>query len=333
MRNILFIAGFMITALLSCTKEAKYEVAEDPEFTPVKNSYRAKTISGKNDHWGEFKFVLTYKNEKLDTAQLFNATGRQTGRINVKLSSSTLQNYYIIDFVPKIDPDSIQRLDKRLSEKYGAGNYVLEDSIPLSSETYFLGQLQQDKYTRESKLIRTYYGPVDNPGTGEEYIYKYRKIQQITGKYEYDETNNLIAERVFQDVYDADNENKYKRQITKYEYYYNDRQLTSIIYYDAAGGENFTESDRYNFSYNGNKVTAIQGQHLTKQFSYTGEYISKVSCSGRNDYTYEYDSNGNVTSISYGNGNYMKIEYEKGNGNISQFLSIFDRMMGDPHIR
>mgnify|MGYP005868756345 CR=1 FL=1 len=332
MKNILSILCFLIPTFLSCTKEAEYNVPKETGMTPVKNSYRAKTISGKNDHWGEFKLVLNYKNEKMDTAQLFNGKGRQIGEMTVKLNSSTNQTYSLFDFVPKIDPDSIRHLDERLSERYGPGNYVLEDSIPMSTERLFSAQLIQDKYTRETKLTRIYYGPVDDPGSGSKYIYNYRKIQQFIHAYEYDTESNLVVERTFQDIYSAEDENTYEREIRKYEYLYNVKQLTTIICYEAEAGENFNETERYRLVYNDTKLSSVQGQYLTKQFTYTGNYISLVS-GDRLTYTYEHDAHGNVTKISCSDGTYLEVEYEAGHGNISQFLPFFERLMGNPYIK
>lgn len=332
MRNILLTVCFMIPAFLSCTKEAEYSAPKETGAAPAKNSYRAKTISGRNAHWGDFKLELSYKNEKMDTARLLNAEGRKVGQIRVKLSSSTNQTYYVDDFVPKISPDSIQRLDERLTATYGKGNYTLEDSVPLSQENLFSAQLTQDKFTRETKITRVYYGPVDDPLSNGKYVYKYRKIMQMIDSYEYDDENNLIAERVFEDVYDADDEKKYERRVRKYEYVYHDKQLSAIIHYEAEAGADFTEYDRYQFNYTAGKLTTIQGQTLTKQFTYDGNSISSVSYGDRN-YSYKYDTHGNVTRIDTGNGNYMEIEYEPGHGNIEQLLPFVERMLGDPYVK
>lgn len=332
MNKIIIACCLAIPLLFACTKEGDNLGVQKKKYTVAKNAFRASEISGKNQHWGEYKLVIHYHNELLDTAKRYNANGKYKGYIQIKLKSKTNYEYTIADRVYKVDSDSIRRLDEKLAAKHGAGNYSLEDSIPLSIQSLCKYQmtLNEEGSMKTQTIIE--YQPGSGTGTGPDYDYEYNKYRQSIHSYEYDEDGKVVAQRTFVDIYDPDDEDKYTRSISKNEFVYSANQLKTIIEYKAPGGENFTEANRYEYGYSGNKLASITGKGFSKQISYNGERISNIVSNG-STYAYEFDNNGYVTKIDNGQGNYMNIKYEAGHGNISQFLSILEIMMGSPYIK
>lgn len=332
MNKMIIACCLAIPLLFACTKEGDKLGVQKKTYTVAKNAFRAVEISGKNQHWGEYKLAIQYRNELLDTAKHYNASGHYKGYIRAKINSKTNYEYTVTDFVYKIDTDSIQRLDEKLANKHGAGNYSLEDSIPFSAESLYKNQIILNEEGSVAKQTIVEYVPGSGSGTGTDYDYKYDKYRQFIHVYEYNENGNAVAQRSFTDLFDLNDADKFTRTIAKNEFEYAGNLLRTVIEYAGPGGENFTEANRYHFTYSGNKLTSVTGKEFTKQFSYNGERISTIVCNGTT-YTYEFDNNGNVTKIDDGQGNYMNIKYEAGHGNISEFLPVLEILMGSPYIR
>ena len=69
----------------------------------------------------------------------YDKNGRRKGGLSVTKEQGVI-TYAVNDYVYNVDADSIARLDLWLKEKYGTGNYSLEDSIPNHwdySNTYY----------------------------------------------------------------------------------------------------------------------------------------------------------------------------------------------------
>ena len=334
MKKNIIITVLSFIVLASCTKDAEMNMAQEKTFVPEKNMYRATQIEGKNPHWGDYTLKMEYKNEKLESCVRLDNEGDTVGRIRISRISDIKYSFYIEDYVPSIDADSIQRLDDRLKKTYGANNYSLKDSIPKSAQT--LLNMVVDLY-RDGRVVRQtaiYYVPRENNGVGDDFDYTYLKNYKITDVYEYDEEGRICACREFYDVFDRKDAEIYTRSLYKDEYVYNKKYLTDILLMEAESGDSFKSYDRYVIQRTGDSIEDITGEHGVKRhFVWTNGTLSSIQDEKGNICTYAWDGNGNVTEINEGNGNVMRVTYEAGNGNFSWLSPLRDYLYGNPYIK
>ena len=311
--------------LISCTKESEFEAPEGITYAPKKNAYRAVKISGTNTHWGNFTLHIGYDKEEMNSLIRTNAQGDTVGGFGLMRSSGYL-TYFIQDYVPMIDKDSIQRLDAKLTDKYGTGNYDLWDSIPKSAESIVEATiyLYTDGRIKKSN-IKNYKPNEKNEAVGEEFAYSYILETTTASTYEYNANSNICVNRIMSDQHNPVDKELYERSLYKTEIGYDGNKITSLIWFTAPSGENFIENNRYDYTYSGNQVTAINGEGFTRKFTYNGKQVTMTTNNSETT-TYELDSHGNVVKMNDGKGNVYQIEYESGNGNFSIFTFMSDQM-------
>lgn len=311
----------------ACTKEAKYDPAEEFQYTVKKNAYRVTKISGTSTYWGDFTLSLNYSGDELDKAYRTNAENDTIGQINVNRNSSTYLKYSIMDLIPNIDQDSIARTDAILRAKYGAGNYSLWDSIPKIYRT--IQETISYLYTdgRIKKVVSNLYKPREDVGiTGVNFDNSYIRVSKTASTYEYDLNSNIAINRIILDVYNEEDQDKYERTLLKYETNYDREQIGLLICSIANGGESFIETNRYNYTYNGNQLISVDGVDFTRKFTYTGKQVT-MTTNDSETIIYELDEHGNVIQMDDGKGNVFHIEYEQGNGNFSIFTLMNEQMI------
>lgn len=320
-----FISCFLV--LMSCTKEGEYSAPEETVYSPKTYAFRAIRITGTNTHWGDFTLYLGYDKDELNSIIRTNTLGDTVGSFGI-VRNSGARSLFLNDYVPTIDQDSILRLDNRLKEQYGSGNYSLTDSIPLTSQT--LQELSVYLYTdgRIKKSVVKQYVPNPNRhATGKDFKYAYILSTTTSSTYEYNANSNVCVNRIIYDVHDHIDKDLYTRTLYKTETWYEDDRIMSMKWFKAKGGDNFTEYNRYNYTYNEKyQLTGIQGEIFSRKFTYNDNQVL-MTTNDTDTVTYELDAHGNVVKIYDGNGNSCQIEYEPGNGNFSLFTLLTDRML------
>lgn len=331
MKYIIFFVGCLLV-LVSCTKEGEYFAPEETVYTAKKNAFRATKITGTNSHWGDFNLYLEYDKEELSSIVRTNTLGDTTGGFGL-LRGTNYLSLSIRDYIPSIDKDSIQRLDEQFKELYGVGNYSLKDSIPLSSQTIrgVTVYVYTDGRVKKS-IIRQY---VPNPKaelTGKEFKYSYILTKSTASTYEYNTNSDIVVNRVMYDVHDSTDSDIYDRSLYKTEALFQKDRLMSLGCFTAKEGENFAEYNRYNYTYEGDRLIRIQGEGFTRTFVYNGNQVTKTT-NDTETVTYELDSHGNVVKMDDGKGNVYQIEYEPGHGNLSLFTSQTDKILNPFYIK
>lgn len=334
MKQTLYLLISTLFLAVACTKEADMNMATEPEYTVQKNLCRVTKIEGHNEHWGDYTWLISYDKEKIEAAFRVDTEGDTIGNIQMYYYSAISHRTQINDFIPKIDADSIQRLDQFLENKYGAGNYSLKDSIPLEGMTLYDQSIDLYEDGRIKRQKVTHYSPRENVGVGDDFDNSYLLVDRTTNTYEYDENGRIIINRESYDVFDQEDPKgeKFDRTLHKYETMYDGSKITAIIHMTALAGENWTEQDRYTYNYSGNLLQAVNNEKRVLKFTYSGNTLMSVA-DGGTQYTYKFDGNGNVTEINDGQGNFMKMTYESGHGNFSVFTPILEQMLGKPFVK
>ncbi len=322
--NLLLISIFIV-ALAACTKESNFKAPETVTYTPKKNAYRAIEITGTNAHWGDFTLYINYDKESLNSVIRTNSQNDTVG--NISLVHNQGYDFCVLrDYVPSVDRDSIQRLDKQLQEKHGSGNYSLWDSIPKSAETIWDANIYYYTDGRIKKItIKNYLPNEKSEEVGDDFDYKYILKSRSSSTYEYNENSDIIIDRIVYDEFNPKDQDIFERSLYKTEALYDKNKVASFLWFKAEGGDNFTEYNRYNYTYSGNQITAIEGENFSRQFTYNGNQVTMIT-NGRQT-TYKLDEHGNVIEISDDQGNIFKIKYEKGNGNMNIFTLWTDQMI------
>ena len=111
---------------------------------------------------------LAYENNKISTVERFDKNGRQKGELVITKEQGVM-TYSLDDYVYKIDADAIADLDQELTLKYGAGNYSLEDSIPLVAKTIYEVALTLDEESMVTRQKISYFTPKKDFGVGEDF--------------------------------------------------------------------------------------------------------------------------------------------------------------------
>jgi len=318
-----FISCFLV--LVSCTKEGKFSAPEETVYSPQKNAFRAAKVTGTSNHWGEFTLYMEYDKEELKSIVRTNAEGDTVGGFNITRNSETLSLAFR-DYVPAIDKDSIQRIDERLKGLYGAGNYSLWDSISRSAQSLLevTAYLYTDGRIKKS-VVRKYVPNPNRNETGKNFKYAYVLVSTTSSTYEYNDQSDVCVNRIMYDVHNPADKDIYVRSLYKTETGYQNDKIMSLGWFTAPGGDNFTEYNRYHYTYSGEQLTSIRGTDFSRTFTYNGNQVT-MTTNETETVTYELDAHGNVVKMNDGKGNAWQVEYEPGNGNFSMLTFLTDRM-------
>ena len=277
-----------------------------------KNKFRVKEITGKNAHWGEYVMNMVYYEETLDSVVVRD---HANDKLAVMTSSGT---------------------DNGL--KYSLNDYgsLAKDSIPLIARELFS---LSNEYKNEILVAQTfvYNKAREDVGSGKNFNNKYLKNKRVRYLYEYDDRANLIICRVLEDTYKKeikDNE-EFDRLIYKAAFDLNGNMVTSMNLYlsdDTYGsGEDYRLHDTYSFSYSSGLLTKVSCKTLNLEYQYSGENVISVRYTD-GERTYEYNSDGFLKRIDFGNGEYMEIKYEAGHGDFHLFTPLIENSFNLPSI-
>ena len=299
----------------------------DVKVTP-KNKFRVKEITGKNSHWGEYVMNMVYYYETLDSVVVRD---KENNKLAV-MTSYDVDNglkYSLEDYIPNIDADSIQKL----YDKYGAD---AKDSIPLIGRELFA---LTNEYKHEELVAQTfvYNKAREDVGSGKDFNNKYLKNKRVRYIYEYDERGDLVICRVLEDAYKKeikDNE-KFDRLVYKAVMEFSGSTVTSVALYQSAevygSGEDYKLNDTYTFSYSGGLLTQVSGERLNLEYQYSGGQVTAIRYTD-GERTYEYNSDGFLKRVDFGNGEYMEIKYEAGHGDFHLFTPLIENSFNLPSI-
>lgn len=299
----------------------------DVKVTP-KNKFRVKEITGKNSHWGEYVMDVVYYYETLDSVVVRD---KENNKLAV-MTSYDVDNglkYSLEDYIPNIDADSIQKL----YDKYGAD---AKDSIPLIGRELFA---LTNEYKHEELVAQTfvYNKAREDVGSGKDFNNKYLKNKRVRYIYEYDERGDLVICRVLEDAYKKeikDNEN-FDRLVYKAVVEFSGSTVTSVALYQSdevyGSGEDYKLNDTYTFSYSGGLLTRVSGERLNLEYQYSGGQVSAIRYTN-GERTYEYNSDGFLKRVDFGNGEYMEIKYEAGHGDFHLFTPLIENSFNIPNI-
>ena len=186
MRHTLYLSILVLSLVTACTKEADMNIAKESEHTVKKNLFRVTRIEGHNDHWGDYIWIINYNKEQIESAFHIDTEGDTIGNFGISNNSDINYEIEVNDWIPKIDSDSISRLDQFLKNKYGAGNYSLKDSIPLVGRVLYSQKVDLYEDGRIKRQSVVHYTPREDVGTGEDfdnsYLKTYRTILMNTMK-------------------------------------------------------------------------------------------------------------------------------------------------------
>ena len=299
----------------------------DVKVTP-KNKFRVKEITGKNSHWGEYVMNMVYYYETLDSVVVRD---KENNKLAV-MTSDDVDNglkYSLEDYIPNIDADSIQKL----YDKYGAD---AKDSIPLIGRELFA---LTNEYKHEELVAQTfvYNKAREDVGSGKDFNNKYLKNKRVRYIYEYDERGDLVICRVLEDAYKKeikDNE-KFDRLVYKAVMEFSGSTVTSVALYQSdevyGSGEDYKLNDTYTFSYSGGLLTQVSGERLNLEYQYSGGQVTAIRYTD-GERTYEYNSDGFLKRVDFGNGEYMEIKYEAGHGDFHLFTPLIENSFNLPSI-
>lgn len=331
---------FALLTTVSCSDNIDKGKPAAPHIYPqFKNEFRVTAIEGKNDRWGEFKMKMYYDtNEELDSAWVTDKNGRRIAAITGKVSSTGARTSIneIYDYIQGISQDSVLRMDAKLKEKYGEGNYSLIDSIPRSVRSIKSHYTSFFADGRVSNSKVEYYTPRKNLGTsGIDFNSTYLKTKEEKLIYEYNLEGQITVIRTIADTYEIDfekNTSTFKNSdILKQVISYDGKNVNRIEDYILLPGENFSIMNDYLFNYTKEGISSISSKEDNRTFSRSGNILTITR--GSSVMTYELDGKGYPIKIEDGKGNFMKVTYEKGNGDFQNLTSILDQSMGNPFIR
>ncbi len=325
---LLTLATFGI--IVSCTKSSDFKPSKETEFVIKKNSFRAKTINSKNDKWGEFKQILYYSNDMLDSVWCLNTAGDTVGGIKVSHAANS-RTYSAYDLIPSIDQDSIKKIDDSLKLKLGEGKYHLFWVLPKVARKTQAQYLSLYNDGRVKKQVVKSYRPRADVGTGDKFNNTYVLLKTETNIYEYDSNGNIVVNRITCDIHDEKDEKIFKRSLYKQEYNYITGKITGIEMFEAKSGENYSSNELLMFEYLNKQINSVKGKTLQKSFSYSGNIVTINE--GNKATTCQLDNNGNVVKISDAKGYVTSIEYEAGHGDIEIYTPLLERLLGTPFIK
>lgn len=113
-----------------------------------------------------------------------------------------------------------------------------------------------------------------------------------------------------------DNEN-FDRLVYKAVLDFDGNRITSVNLYQSdevyGSGEDYKLNDIYTFSYSDELLVKVSGERLNIEYQYFGDKIIVIRYVD-GEKNYEYNSDGFLKRVDFGNGEYMEIKYEAGHG-------------------
>lgn len=264
------------------------------------NKYRAKEIKGHNLLWGDFKISLSYIDNSLDLGFIMNSDQDTIGRLNSSQVSM---------LVPSISQEAIEQL---------------EPGTPIPMEYRAIYQIQR-KVNQEVISHYEYEGLQPVFKYSENYLYEFDDTLR---------TDRKIMK--WRRIGDTNTDDPLMRMV----YTYDGNKVVGGEY--AVYTSSWEPRTRVVYQYEGNRLvsikeTAVDGQVVSaKTFEYSGNDRLKVKTedqAGMREVNYVLNSDGYVTRIDDGNGNFMEIQYEVGHGNLSLLVSNVVKLQGEPFIK
>ena len=272
---------------------------QDTVSPVVSNKWRAKEIKGHNALWGDFTLSLSYISDVVSLGIVRNS---QNDTI------ATLADGTVTMKVPALSQEEIDALPSGAkipmtnSIIYSIDRETLQESI-----TYYKRDGLSFIYDYEENYLFEY----DDTLAANPKILKWRKVG--------DGESDMLMERM---VYVYDDNHIVRGELAIYERDWKVVSNWNYIYAD----ERLIEL----------RAVSVGGEELLrKTFSYEGDNIevATVEDGETKNVVYTMNADGFVTRIDEGNGNYMEIEYELGNGNFSSFTPQIVRLYGEPYIK
>ena len=219
--------------------------------------------------------------------------------------------------------------------KYGAGNYSLEDSIPLVAKTIYEVALTLDEESMVTRQKISYFTPKKDFGVGEDFNNDFPLERVETYIYEYDEKGNVLNVRLFVDKYKPENAKDYvSRELYKYEYeYHGGKIVTNRIYtVNDQSEESWVLMEDRNYTYSGNNLVSVKGDGYSLDRNYSDARTLSLNLNGEitsyvlNEYNF-------LIKSDNGKGEVMNVTYEPGNGNFYHLYRLDREQEGFPVIK
>lgn len=298
------------------------------------NPVRVSEITGYNKHWGDYTLKIQYINDKVAGMSRYDKDGHRKGGLSVTKEQKVL-TYALNDYVPNVDADSIARLDQRLKEKYGIGNYSLQDSIPTVARTWYKVDVTLDEESMVTQQVFSYYIPKTDFGMGKDFDNNYTLDYKETFIYEYGVGVSVLNARSFYDTFDPEDTKEYEtRTLYKYEYEYDgERVVTNRIYvvnhrsdvsWDLIGSRAYT--------YSGRDLVSVKGDGYSIDINRSDARTFNLNLNGETT-SYTLNEYGFLTRSDNGKGEVMNVTYEEGNGNFFHLYRLDREQEGFPVIR
>lgn len=324
---------YLINVLIGMVVACACQDNDDSEIVNPRPEHqmRVSEIAGYNSHWKDYTLKISYMNDKVTDVERFNAHGRKVGGLEIERNQESVY-YYLYDYVPAIDSDSIARLDAHLAELYGEGTYSLEDSIPLTEATLMILMTEMEE-GRISAQQFTYYQPKTDFGVGADFSPNYDAKSRESYIYEYGNDNSIIICRNLSDVFSEGNEDIYERESYKIEYAFNGQQVQNRIL-SVAGidyEDNWNVLQELSYAYSAGRLIEIAGNNYSLQCVYNNEKLTSITENGETT-LYTMNEQGYCTRIEYASGDYMDIKYENGSGDFNIFTRLDRPQQGYPII-
>jgi len=298
------------------------------------NPVRVCEITGHNDHWGDYVLKIQYVNGKLENMSRYDKNGRRKGGLSVTKEQG-VTTYAVNDYVYNVDVDSISRLDLWLKEKYGVGNYSLEDSIPTIARTLYKVDVTLDGEGLVTQQVFSYYIPKTEFGTGDDFDNVYTLDYKETFIYEYGEGVSIVNSRSFYDMYAPDDAKDYvTRMLYKYEYEYDGKRIvTNRIYrVNNHSEESWDLIGERGYAYSGNALTSVRGDGYLLERHYSDDQKFSLNLNGEAT-SYMLNEYGFMVQSDNGQGKVMHVTYEPGNGNFYHLYRLDREQEGFPVIK
>lgn len=340
MKNKIF---YLFTLLLVCCTVACDKESDDLDSFKG-NSHRVKRIvahtQGKDDEQVIFnynatgKLIRAYRCGTLETPgePLEDGTPtikRDTFGYMAKSVNDIGDLFQKNDYLINIDQDSIDRLKIEFPEAYR--DSLMKRRIARTSYSLLVNKQSTNLIKEETQIT---YRVRDDFGLGQNFNNKMLNDSKNVYKYEYNANSQPLIVRHINYIYKADvklNE-EFDKLTYKIEFSYNGDLIQSAVVYQLVVGmeENWSEVDRYTYSYSSDELMAVEGKNY--RLSRSGKVITIVKNGVTEIYTL--NDNGYVGKIDYGNGNFIEIEYEAGNGDFGNLsTTTYSKMVGIPTIR
>lgn len=319
---------FILLSLLFC---AVLAACQDDEQADVADAYagggvskRVKRITGENNIWGKYRLDFSYNSDgTLRQAWRFDAgTDDTTGTIKVAydLDAYTLS---IVDYVPKISPDSIATLKIKYPDTW-------KDTLRTTLKEQLLCSVE----LKNGELTKTFNRPRAYLANGTAYSGDYVKVSSTTQMPDLKDGRPVVVRFIDYD-YPVGGNNTMgwaKRSIGKYEFAYNGGELVSGVRYlaDTYSPDNWRKTGELSFSSWSGVVTGVESDTYRMRRSKNQVVVAEP---GKN-YTYTLDEEGTAVRMETSDGETAVYEYEAGSGNFYELFAMpLERVQGKVWVR